>query len=243
MSDIHVIKPDWSGKHGVLAYTTTRSGGVSKGNFESLNVGLHVGDNPHDVAVNRQKIPAAKGIHWLEQIHSSSVVTLPTNERTADAAISRTQGVFCAVMTADCVPILVCNHHATEVAAIHAGWKGLESGIIANTISGMQSPAAQLQAWIGPAISAQCYEVDRQLAQRFAEVPNAFRNTVPGKALLDLPWVASWQLKQLGVQNVEQSELCTYTDEERFFSHRRASHRGEKSTGRIVSVIGITKYD
>lgn len=240
MIDLPLITPTWSEGSGILAYTTTRAGGVSTGNFESLNVGGHVGDDPYAVAQNRQRLLEPQAIHWLEQIHSADVVTLPTTERTADAAISRTRGEFCAVMTADCVPILLRNNDLSEVAAIHAGWKGLERKIIANTLAAMHSKPSQLNAWIGPAISAQYYEVDLPLAQRFAAVPDAYKITSPGKAQLDLPAIARWQLNQLGVHNVALSGLCTYADSERFFSHRRATHAGQNSTGRIVSVIGLT---
>ena len=239
MSNVPVITPDWSAAQNIVAYTTTRAGGVSVTPFASLNVGDHVGDIPASVNHNRARLPFSEHIHWLKQVHGDRVVTLPTPVCEADAAISRTPGAFCAVMTADCVPILVSNLSGTEVAAIHAGWKGLESGIIANTINAMHSDASALIAWIGPAISADNYEVDNKLAQRFYDVPNAVLTKAADKALLDLPLIAQWQLCHAGVSKVVQSQHCTYADDARFYSHRRATHAGQSATGRIVSVIGI----
>lgn len=239
MNEIPLVTPGWTAPGNVIAYTTTREGGASVAPFASLNVGDHVGDIPASVARNRGRLPFCDRIHWLQQIHSNHVVTLPSDECKADAAISRTPGAFCAVMTADCVPLLLTNHSGSEVAAIHAGWKGLESSIIANTVEAMHSAADDLIAWIGPAISGENYEVDVQLAERFSAVPNAILKRTANKALLNLPDVAYWQLNQAGVRNVTQSGYCTYADDVRFFSHRRATHEGLSATGRIVSVIGI----
>ncbi|HAX28487.1 MAG TPA: peptidoglycan editing factor PgeF, partial [Alteromonas macleodii] len=185
-------------------------------------------------------IPHSEKITWLEQVHSNRVVSLPSADTTADASYSSSTSHFCAVMTADCVPILLCDESGQEVAAVHAGWKGLDTNIIGSAVSHFGSEAKKLIAWVGPAISGPCYEVDAQLASKFRHIDGAIANSSNrGKYLLDLPLVAQVQLQQAGVESITQSNLCTYTDEQRFYSHRRATHQNKRTTGRIVSVIGL----
>ena len=238
-SDIPLILPTWQAPANVVAYTTTRHGGCSDGNYASLNVGDHVGDCTEQVSRNRRLLPHHEKLHWLNQVHGHRVVKLPTTQTEADAAVSRSAGHFCAVMTADCVPVLLCNQHGSEVAAIHAGWKGLHLNVIEHTIAAMQSPANTLLAWIGPAISQACYEVSEQVARHFSQYPGAIiRSDNVEKYLLDLPMIAHNQLASLGLQHITPSALCTYADE-RFFSHRQATHQQQQQTGRIVSVVGL----
>ena len=238
-SDIPLILPTWQAPANVVAYTTTRHGGCSDGNYASLNVGNHVGDCTEQVSRNRSLLPHHEKLHWLNQVHGHRVVQLPTTRTEADAAVSRSAGHFCAVMTADCVPVLLCNQDGLEVAAIHAGWKGLHLKVIEHTIAAMQSPANTLLAWIGPAISQACYEVSEQVASYFSQYPGAIiRAENADKYLLDLPMIARCQLASSGVRHITSSALCTYTDE-RFFSHRQATHRQQQQTGRMVSVIGL----
>ena len=237
---LDLITPAWSCPSNIVAYTTTRIGGTSVGDFAGLNVGAHVGDDLLLVKTNRSLIPHSEKITWLEQIHSNRVVSLPSADTTADASYSSLTSHFCAVMTADCVPILLCDGSGQEVAAVHAGWKGLESNIIKNAVAHFNSDANKLIAWIGPAISGACYEVDAQLASKFRHIKGAIAASCnEGKYLLDLPLVAQVQLQQAGVENITQSNLCTYTDEQRFYSHRRATHQNKRTTGRMVSVIGL----
>lgn len=237
---LDLIMPKWSCPSNIVAYTTTRLGGSSTGDFVGLNVGVHVGDDLLLVKANRSLIPHSEKITWLDQVHSNRVVALPSADITADAAYSSSKSHFCAVMTADCVPILLCDESGEQVAAVHAGWKGLETNIIANAVGHFSCGANKLIAWIGPAISGACYEVDAQLASKFSYIDGAIANsTNRGKYLLDLPLVAQVQLQQAGVENITQSNLCTYTDEQRFYSHRRATHQNKRTTGRIVSVIGL----
>lgn len=239
-STLDLITPAWSCPANVVAYTTTRMGGTSIGDFAGLNVGAHVGDDLLLVKANRNLIPHSEKITWLEQVHSNRVVSLPSADTTADASYSSSTSHFCAVMTADCVPILLCDESGQEVAAVHAGWKGLDTNIIGNAVSHFGSDAKKLIAWVGPAISGSCYEVDAQLASKFRHIDGAIANSSNrGKYLLDLPLVAQVQLQQAGVENITQSNLCTYTDEQRFYSHRRATHQNKRTTGRIVSVIGL----
>lgn len=237
--DIPLILPDWNAPPNVVAYCTTRQGGVSKGSYAGLNVGMHVGDAPEAVLLNRQRLPAYQHIHWLNQVHGCQALELPCDQSDADASVSRSTDAFCAVMTADCVPVLICNKAGTEVAAIHAGWKGLQLQIIAHTLAKLNSQPGDLMAWIGPAISRQCYEVPDAVAQFFRSYPDAVTASAnPDRYLIDLPLVARYQLHELGVGDVCSSALCTYQDQ-RFYSHRRATHDGDAQTGRMVSVIGL----
>ena len=245
---IPLIQPAWPVPDNVFAYTSCRNGGLSSGNYASLNTGAHVGDDLQLVAGNRALLPGHASIVWLDQVHGEHCVTfgadvtgpLPASPLQADACISRTPARTCAIMTADRVPVLLCNLAGTEVAAIHAGWQGLEKEIIGHTVSAMKSSADNLMAWIGPAISQPCYEVPRSLAGRFARYPEAI-GKIDGsdKCLLDLPLIALKQLNDAGIKNVTQSGLCTYSDPRQFYSHRRATHEGRGQTGRIVSVIGL----
>ena len=222
-STLDLITPAWSCPANVVAYTTTRMGGTSIGDFAGLNVGAHVGDDLLLVKANRRLIPHSEKITWLEQVHSNRVVSLPSADTTADASYSSSTSHFCAV-----------------VAAVHAGWKGLDTNIIGSAVSHFGSEAKKLIAWVGPAISGPCYEVDVQLASKFRHIDGAIANSSNrGKYLLDLPLVAQVQLQQAGVESITQSNLCTYTDEQRFYSHRRATHQNKRTTGRIVSVIGL----
>jgi hypothetical protein len=234
------IEPHWSSPDNIVAYTSTRLGGVSLGDYHGLNVGAHVGDDLLLVKANRALLPQHEKLTWLEQVHSNRVVALPTIDTTADAAYSQSPNYHCAVMTADCVPILICNTKGTEVSAVHAGWKGLENGVIANAVCRFESAPSELLAWIGPAICKQCYEVDERVAGVFSSYPDALSTSDSvDKFLLDLPFIAQTQLNALGVDNVTQSELCTYCRNDLFYSHRYATHQGKRATGRIVSVIGI----
>jgi len=241
-----VILPDWPLPEGVIAYSSTRTLGDSKGTYGNCNVGDHVGDDPVVVANNRKRLPHADNIVWLQQVHGNTVIHLndaSTSKREpliADAAISSHPAHFCAVMTADCVPVLLCDKQGRQVAAVHAGWKGLHTNIIRQCIAEFNAPAHELTAWIGPAICQRCYEVDETLAHKFQGVPKA---VVSGKRVnkfqLDLSQVAQHQLAALGVLSVFNSQLCTYCNPQQFYSHRRATHMGDAPTGRIVSVIGL----
>lgn len=211
------------------------------GDFSGLNVGAHVGDDLLLVKANRHQLPHNDKITWLEQVHSNKVVSLPTVDTTADAAISESSNFYCAVMTADCVPVLLSNRTGTQVAAVHAGWKGLESGIIANTVHAFSCEPSEIIAWVGPAICGQCYEVDSQVANRFSAYPLAVTPSEnQNKFLLNLPAIAEQQLANVKVTSVTQSGLCTYCQPDKFYSHRLATHQNKRSTGRIVSVIGLS---
>ena len=163
---LSLIVPDWPAPSNVFAYTSTRQGGESTGVYAGCNVGLHVGDNASHVLANRAGLPESDRLVWLNQVHGNTVVVLDatslaleTGATEADASLSRTPDVACAIMTADCVPVLLTNKAGTEVAAVHAGWQGLDSQIIAETVKRLHACSQDLLAWIGPAISQACYEV------------------------------------------------------------------------------------
>jgi len=207
--------------------------------YLGLNIGAHVGDDIISVRENRARLPHSEKITWLEQVHGNTVATLPTLSVEADASFSSRPEHFCAVMTADCVPVLISDNRGKEVAAIHAGWKGLEATIIANAVTHFSTNPSQLIAWVGPAICGQCYEVNEALANKFSYYKNCVTpKKQAGKYLLDLPQIANQQLTHLGIKHVEQSHYCTYCRSDLFYSHRKATHSNFEATGRIVSVIG-----
>lgn len=245
MKEMQVITPSWSVPSSVRAFTTTVLGGVSEGDCASLNVGAHVGDSTHHVAENRSRLQRYVGeevkLCWLNQTHSDIVLDLSAYHGVveADAAVSGQPNVACVVMTADCLPVLICNASGTKVAALHCGWKGLQANLIGKTIQQYFENESVI-AWLGPAIGQASYEVDEALHQRFtAEHPAyaaAFTANRSGHYLFDLYAIARQQLQVAGVlsERVSGGHFDTYTDE-RFYSYRRSAQ-----TGRMASVIYLT---
>jgi len=244
-SSIELIRPDWDAPARISAYCTTRVGGVSEKPFDRLNLAEHVGDLESAVTANRriltQQLSLANQPCWLNQTHSIDVETIiDADEYNAnvDAAITRQNNTIAVIMTADCLPILLCNHEGTEIAAIHAGWRGLADGIVQAVLGKMKSRAGELQAWIGPAISQNRFEVGGEVYQIFtdqqAEYKTRFTANRPGHWLCDLPGIAADLLKLSGLYAIKQSGLCSFEDEARFYSYRR-----ENITGRMASLIWI----
>jgi hypothetical protein len=240
---IETVTPDWSAPAQIRACCTTRSGGVSQQPYDSLNLGLHVGDRADHVLQNRRRLreqlllPADPC--WINQTHGVEVVTLEQDDkRDADAAITRETGRIAVVMTADCLPILLCDRAGSEVAAIHAGWRGLQGGVIQSTLAAMHSSPQQLMAWIGPGITQASFEVGDEVYTAFVDVlPGAascFSANQPGHWLCDLAGLAAAVLRRGGVEEVSQSSHCSYRDAEMFYSYRR-----ETVTGRMASLIWI----
>ncbi|NCP66230.1 MAG: peptidoglycan editing factor PgeF [Paraglaciecola sp.] len=251
-TNIKLIQPDWDAPSHVMAYSTCRQGGFSTGVYASLNVGDHVGDRNQDVAANRALLPNADGIVWLQQVHGShclvlaSDTVLATKKVLADASISSNSLQACAVMTADCLPVLLCDDKGSIVAAVHAGWRGLADGIIEQTVATMAVQPHTLMAWLGPAIGQQNFEVGVEVYQAFSQYQNAFEHSVnyrseSPKYQCDLYKIAKQKLHALGIMRVSGGQYCTYAQENLFFSHRRASHQGHATTGRMVSVIYLNK--
>ena len=232
------------------AFTTTRAGGFSAPPYASLNLGLHVGDDDSCVARNRAEVarrlslPQEPG--WIRQTHSTRATLLESESesetesgREADAAITRQAGIVAAIMTADCLPVLLCNREGTEVAALHAGWRGLQAGIIDATLARMQTPASELLAWIGPGISQAHFEIGTDVHDAFVGADTGaaayFRANRPQHWLCDLGGLAEAVLRDAGVASVTRSEHCTYRDAGLFYSYRR-----EATTGRMASLIWIS---
>lgn len=238
-----LIRPDWPAPAGVQACVTTRLGGDSAPPFGPFNVASHVGDDPQAVAANRARLRALLPAEpvWLEQVHGSAVADADrVTGATADASVARRAGRVCAVLTADCLPVLFCNRQATVVAAAHAGWRGLAGGVLANTVARMPAQPADLMAWIGPGIGPTAFEVGDDVLQAFcADAPErkaAFKPLpAAGKWLCDLPALARDALRRAGVTQVYGGDLCTYTDPQRFYSHRR-----NPVTGRMAALVWRT---
>lgn len=240
---IEVIRPQWSAPSTVSACCTTRLGGISDPPYDSLNLGLHVGDDEARVRQNRRELrqqlqlPSEPG--WIEQTHGTSTVILERDScRDADAAVTREPGQVAVVMTADCLPVLICNRDGNEVAAVHAGWRGLQAGVIQSALDTMMSANDQLMAWIGPGISQACFEVGDEVRAAFAEsLPGAedfFIAHGAGHWLCDLAGLAEITLNRQGVVQVFRDPHCSYRDAEQFYSYRRA-----QTTGRMASLIWI----
>ena len=236
------LVPEWPAPAGVRACVTTRRGGISIAPFDSFNLGDHVGDEPAAVAWNRQHLQEVLGCNpvWLEQVHSSVAVrATPGRRETADASWSETPGQACAVLTADCLPVLFCDRTATRVAAAHAGWRGLAGGVLEATLEALAVPADDVLAWLGPAIGPAAFEVGLEvreafLAQHGGAAATAFvpsRNA--GRFMADLYQLARIRLAAVGVDAVYGGGLCTFNDP-RFYSYRRASR-----TGRFASLIWL----
>lgn len=240
----HWLVPDWPAPATIHAATTLRTGGVSEGGYASLNPAAHVGDDVLRVEQNRAIIKAMLNLPaepvWLEQIHSNRAVKAvkTASLQQADASYTDEAGVVCAVMTADCLPLLVCSADGAKVAAIHAGWRGLLAGVISNTVKAMQTPShqADLLVWLGPAIGPDCFEVGAEVRDAFLEKSpefnSAFRGQDNGKWLADIYRMARVELAALGITSVYGGTSCTVTEHERFYSYRR-----DTQTGRMATLI------
>lgn len=244
-----MLNPDWPAPAKVFAAVTTREGGVSEGPYASFNTATHVGDKPEHVAENRRLLQARWQLPgspcWLNQVHGTQVATLnaPLSRVVeADAAVTTQPDVICAIQTADCLPVFFCDVDGTRVAAAHAGWAGLQAGVLESTLVHFPDPAL-VMAWLGPAISQQHFEVGPEVKAGFmAAAPVEQRDSI-AKAFIpsarqqhwyaDLYQLATLRLVSLGVK-VFGGGLCTFDDQERFFSYRR-----DQVTGRMASLIYI----
>jgi YfiH family protein len=233
------IQPEWPAPAHVFAASTTRVGGISEGPYASLNLGAHVGDDQDAVRQNRGILKDALRLPaeplWLEQVHGNEV--LGKDGSCADARVVGA-GQVAVVMTADCLPVLFTDLAGTQVAAAHAGWRGLEAGILENTVQAMQAESPEIMAWLGPAIGPDAFEVGDEVREAFlrhdANAVEAFRPSPAGRWLADIYMLARQRLARVGIKQVYGGDLCTYSDEERFFSFRR-----DRETGRMASLIWI----
>lgn len=247
---IDFLKPDWPAPSNVYALITLRTHGFSAGAYASLNLGDHVGDDLAAVQKNRQMLMETLGfqrdLFWLNQVHGVKAVELPLPSPSgrregveADAAFTRVKQQPCIVLTADCLPVLLCDRSGTIVAAVHAGWKGLLSGVIEETVKAMQVPGEELLAFLGPAIGPSAFEVDADVRSQFiaidANAKDAFKHKCDQKWLGDIFLLGRQRLNSVGVVAIYGGGECTYSHADRFFSARR-----DKDTGRFASLIWMT---
>jgi hypothetical protein len=242
---LDIILPDWPAPKRVHALTTTRTGGVSHGAYASFNLAEHVDDDPSHVAQNRRRLREALQLPseplWLKQVHGTTVVNAATSEpgATADGAWTDQPGRVLAVMTADCLPIFLCDKQGTRIALLHAGWRGLADGIVEAGVSALRVPGKELLAHLGPGIGPQAYEVGDDVRAAFvardAGATEAFTQNANGRWWADMYALARRRLHALGITQVTGGERCTWRERERFFSYRR-----DGATGRMASLLWLT---
>lgn len=243
MTDAWLI-PEWPVLPRVRAAVSTRHGpGVSQSPFDAFNLGARCGDDSQAVTMNRARLRVALALPsepcWLRQVHGTQIVVEPQHdEPQADIAATRTPGVVLAILTADCLPVLFCAEDGSEIAAAHAGWRGLSAGVLENTMATMQTPRAQTIVWLGPAIGPRSYEVGEEVRETFiahdAVSSAAFSATRPGHWLCDLYELARQRLRNAGVSRIFGGGFDTFADP-RFYSYRRDGAR----SGRFTSLIWI----
>ena len=239
-----VIQVDWPAPARVRAVTTLRSGGVSRAPFDTFNLGDHVTDDPAAVRINRARLRTQLALpaepRWLTQVHGTQVVDAATmvTQTPADGSFTREAGVVCAVLTADCLPVFLCDRGATCVGVVHAGWRGLAAGVIERGVTAMGAPTGEVLAWLGPAIGPETFEVGDAVRQVFVDAQpaahSAFRANAAGRFFADLYALARLRLAAVGVTSVHGGGYCTYREGERFFSYRR-----DGVTGRMASLIWL----
>lgn len=244
MTEPQFILPDWPAPRNIRAATTTRAGGVSRAPYQSLNLAAHVGDDSPAVSENRARLRHALQLPaeplWLKQVHGITVINagLRNGEPEADGSYAVGSGAVCAVLTADCLPVLLCDRAGTKVAALHAGWRGLANGVIERGVAALQTPGTELLAWLGPAIGPAAFEVGQEVQAAFTAhdpaAAAAFRPHRDGKYLADIYALARQRLAGLGVTSVYGGRFCTLTDRERFYSYRR-----DGVTGRMATLIWL----
>jgi len=239
-----LIYPSWPAPPHIKAFTTTRSGGVSAAPFDSLNLGEHVGDVSMIVEQNRKillnstELPESP--RWLSQHHGSRVIESVhwSAGMSADGIATNTLNHVCPILTADCLPILLCNQQGDRIAAVHAGWRGLANGVVENAIASFGFNNQNIMAWLGPAIGPENFEVGQDVYDSFVQhdviAKQAFKQTDDTHYSSDIYLLARQRLRALGVIDIYGGQLCTFNDPTRFFSYRR-----NNVTGRMATVIWI----
>lgn len=253
-TDIQLITPDWPCPRNVRAVLSTRLGGCSKGAYSSANLGNHVGDDPIAVAANRAELARQTGVRlwpWLQQVHGVEIVEVDTGVscgQIADGAFSRVAGAVCAVLTADCLPVLLCDRAGTQVAAVHAGWRGLAAGILGRAVECFAAAPEQILAYLGPAIGPDHFEVGTDVYAAYSALfsrlgfrgdwKTCFRPcpNKPQHFHADLYGLARLALRCAGVNQVYGGHYCTYGESDRFYSYRR-----DGVTGRMVSAVWLVE--
>lgn len=242
MTGLDLIAADWPAPPNVRAVATTRVGGVSDGAYASLNLGAHVGDDARAVSENRRRLRTALALPrdpvWLNQVHGTTVVEAAPHDSppTADASFARSSGHACVVLTADCLPVLLCDREGTRVAAAHAGWRGLAGGVVESALRAMGISPDRVLAWLGPAIEQDMYEVGSEVREQFvarsSDNAAAFKGNARGRWQADLYDLARRELARLGVTQVFGGGFRCYGDRDRFFSFRR-----DGTTGRMATLV------
>ena len=248
VNSIHWL--DWPAPQSIQACYTGRNGGVSQSPYQSFNLATHVGDNMASVKKNRKRLTMALNqiqVAWLQQVHGAQVVTASTEQIiTADASQTRKKNLACCVMTADCLPVFLCDQQGQQVAIAHAGWRGLCQGILQKTLATFADPT-QVLAYLGPAISQAAFEVGDEVRQAFLTIPQAQAMGLQeaftpgrqaGKWMANLYQLARTLLQQQGLRHIYGGDRCTYSEPKNFFSYRR-----DGQTGRIASLIWISGAD
>ena len=241
---IEFINPVWDAPPNVRALTSTRDGGVSMAPYNSLNVADHVDDDPDSIAINRDRLAASARLPsdpvWLKQVHGKTIIdaAVATPATEADGSVSSVPDIVCAVLTADCLPVFLCDQAGGQAAVLHAGWRGLSAGIIEQGVRAMSAPAPELLAWLGPAIGPDVFEVGTDVRQVFIrhdpQAQTAFKASGHNKWLADIYLLARMRLQALGLKQITGGDYCTYSDEDRFFSFRR-----DGKCGRMASLIWL----
>jgi YfiH family protein len=250
MREIEFIKPSWPAPANVKTLQTTRIGGFSQAPYASLNLGMHVGDDVSVVVKNRQLLCAYLPSEpvWVNQVHGIDIIDAAKNSglQNADASFTTQANIVCVTMTADCLPVLLCDKAGTVISAVHAGWRGLCDGVIEAAVNKMAVCPKDILVWLGPAIGPHAFEVGDDVRQQFilkdAQSELAFKphgyHQLNTKWLCNMYLIAQQRLNKLGVTLVYgggiNEHFCTYTDEIRFFSYRRDS-----VTGRMASMIWL----
>lgn len=240
LNDTFVL-PDWPAPANVKAIQTTRRGGFSRVPYDDLNLAQHVGDDPVTVSRNRMLLAPFMPSEpvWLEQVHGVTVADADAAacRVVADASVARQRGSVCVVMTADCLPLLLCDETGTVVAAAHAGWRGLCDGVIEATVQAMDVAPQNVLVWLGPAISQRQFEVGAEVRTAFmarhAQAAEAF---IPhgDRYLADLYLLAHQRLHALGITRIYGGNFCTFSERDRFYSYRR-----DGATGRMGTFIWL----
>jgi YfiH family protein len=236
------ITPDWPAPPQVRSVITTRNGGVSSGAYANFNLGLHCGDAEASVLANRIELRKwlPQEPRWLNQVHGAQTVTADevTEPPEADASIARRHGTVCAIMVADCMPVLLCDTKASVVGIAHAGWRGLSAGVIENALNSMNVAGDQILAYLGPAIGPCAFEVGDEVRAAFMThdraAAAAFKLSNGNKWLADIGQLARQRLAYCGVQRIYGNTHCTYSDPARFYSYRR-----DRATGRMAALIWL----
>lgn len=234
------LRADWPAPAGIVAGTTYRYGGVSDGPWRSCNLGVHVGDSSTAVSENRRRFREICGLpddpRWLRQVHGTTVVIEPGAAATpeADAAVTRAEGLVCAVLTADCLPVALTTRDGKALGLAHAGWRGLAAGVLERTVAALAAPPGEVLAWLGPAISQPAFEVGDDVRDQFLTLDESaaacFAENAAGRWQADLYGLARQRLAAAGVDEIHGGGRCTFGEPDAFFSYRRDGQCGRMAT-------------